>query len=74
MKGSCITRPSALSDDAIKTVFFRGILDSYLLNLMGFGGISYIMLNSICDLCNSKSRGRAQNCKGIRDTFSRITK
>jgi hypothetical protein len=46
----------------------------YVLNLMGFGDISYFPFDDIFNLCKKYSRSIAKYGKGIRDTFSKVTK
>jgi hypothetical protein len=41
---------------------------------MGSGDISLLPFVDICNLCKKYSRSRAKTGKGVRDTFSRVTK
>jgi hypothetical protein len=70
------TKPGTLSDETTRTIFLREILEEYIdvLNLMGSGDISHLPFVDICNLCRKYSRSRAKSGKGIRDTFSRVTK
>ena len=66
-----------LQEDAIKTVFLRGILDEYVetLNLMEAGDVSHKPFLEICELCKTYSRSRVKTGKNIVTyPFSRTSK
>jgi hypothetical protein len=70
------TKPGTLSDETTKTIFLMEILEEYIdvLNFMGSNDISHLPFVDICNSCRKYSRSRAKSGKGIRDTFSRVTK
>jgi hypothetical protein len=65
-----------LPDDAVRTLFLKGILEEYLetLNLMASGDISHKPFTEICEMCRNYSRSRAKTGKSVRDPYSRNLK
>jgi len=70
------TKLGTLSDETTKNIFMRKILEEYIdvLNMMDSNDIYYLPFTDICNLCRKYSRNIAKSGKGIRDTFSRVTK
>ena len=71
------SRYTNLQEDAIKTVFLRGILDEYVetLNLMAADDVSHKPFFDICELCRTYSRNRVKTGKNIiKDPFRRTSK
>ena len=70
------TRHIGLNEDTINTLFLRGIRDEYLdvLNLMGARDISKLPLAYIYKLCIKYSCSKSKSGKGVRDSWSRVTK
>jgi hypothetical protein len=54
----------------------KGLLDEYIdvLNLMGYGDISSLPFEQICEMCRKYSRGKAKAGKSQRDALSKVTK
>lgn len=66
-----------LQEEAIRTVFLRGILDEYMetLNHMETCDVCHKPFTKICELCKKYSRSRIKIEKSIiRDPFSRTSK
>ena len=65
-----------LLDDAIRTLFLKGISEEHLetLNLMASGNFSHKPFVDICEMCRNYSRSRAKNGKGVWDPYSRNSK
>jgi hypothetical protein len=65
-----------LPDDAIITLFLKGISEEYLetLNLMESGDVSHKLFVDICEMCRNYSRSSDKTRKGVRDPYSRNSK
>jgi hypothetical protein len=65
-----------LLDNAIRTLFLKGILEEYLetLNMMASGDVSYKPFAEICEMCRNYLRSRVETGKGFLDPYSRKAK
>jgi hypothetical protein len=65
-----------LPDEAVRTLFLKGISEEYIeiLNLMESCDISHKPFTEICEMCRNYSRSRAKNGKSVRDPYSRNLK
>jgi hypothetical protein len=65
-----------LLDDAVRTLFLKGILEEYLetLNLMESGDISHKPFTKNREMCRNYSRCRSKIGKSVRDPYSRNLK
>ena len=62
-----------LQEDAVRTLFFKGISEDLLesLNLMAASDISHKNFAQICEMCKNYSRSRRKVVKIFREPFSR---
>ena len=67
---------NGLQDEAIKTLFLKGILEEYIdtLNLMASGDIYQKTFEEISELCITYSRSKGKTIKSVREPFNRNTK
>jgi hypothetical protein len=65
-----------LQEEAIKTLFLKGVLEEYIdtLNLMAAGDIYQKNFETICELCRTYSRSRGKAAKSVRESVNRNTK
>ena len=65
-----------LQDEAIKTLFLKGVSDEYIdtLNLMASGDIYQKDFEAISELCRTYSRSRGKTAKSVREPVNKITK
>jgi hypothetical protein len=65
-----------LQEEAIKTLFLKGVLEEYIdtLNLMAAGDIYQKNFETICELCRAYSRSRGKAAKSVRESVNRNTK
>jgi hypothetical protein len=71
-----ISKYNGLQDEAIKTLFLKGILEEYIntLNLMASGDIYHKNFEEISELCRTYSRSKGKTIKSVREPFNRNTK
>jgi hypothetical protein len=67
---------NGLQDEAIKTLFLKGVLEEYIdtLNLMASGDIYQKNFEEIGELCRTYSRSKGKTIKSVREPFNRNTK
>ena len=67
---------NTLQEDAVRTIFLKGILDEYveILNLMASGDVSHKSFEEITELCRKYSRSRAKAGKSTRESPSCISR
>jgi hypothetical protein len=65
-----------LQDEAIKTLFLKGVLEEYIdtLNLMASGDIYQKNFETISELCRTYSRSKGKTAKGVREPVNKNTK
>jgi hypothetical protein len=65
-----------LQDEAVKTLFLKGVLEEYIdtLNLMASGDIYQKNFATICELCRTYSRSKGKAAKSVREPVNKNTK
>jgi hypothetical protein len=65
-----------LWDEAIKTLFLKGVLEEYIdtLNLMASGDIYQKNFEAISELCRTYSRSKGKTAKSVREPVNKNTK
>jgi hypothetical protein len=65
-----------LQDEAIKTLFLKGVSDEYIdtLNLMASGDIYQKYFEELSELCQTYSRSRGKTTKSVREPINKNTK
>jgi hypothetical protein len=65
-----------LQDEAIKTLFLKGVLEEYIdtLNLMASGDIYQKNFEAISELCRTYSRSKGKAAKSVRELVNKNTK
>jgi hypothetical protein len=65
-----------LQEEAIKTLFLKGVLEEYIdtLNLMAAGDIYQKNFETICELCRTYSRSKGKAAKSLREPVNKNTK
>jgi hypothetical protein len=65
-----------LQDEAIKTLFLKGVLEEYIdtLNLMASGDIYQKNFEAISELCRTYSRSKGKTAKSVREPVNKNTK
>jgi hypothetical protein len=65
-----------LQDEAVKTLFLKGVLEEYIdtLNLMASGDIYQKNFETISELCRTYSRSKGKAAKSVREPVNKNTK
>jgi hypothetical protein len=65
-----------LQDEAVKTLFLKGVLEEYIdtLNLMASGDIYQKNFETISELCRTYSRSKGKATKSVREPVNKNTK
>jgi hypothetical protein len=65
-----------LQDEAVKTLFLKGVLEEYIdtLNLLAAGDIYQKNFATICELCRTYSRSKGKAAKSVREPVNKNTK